>query len=293
MIGNRPGAPLFATVNITGHCNLKCKYCFYHPRPYQHMTWENFRRVIDQLVELEVFFINISGGEPFVHPRFDTFVRYAHSKFRQVLTLTNGTILRANHIQTISEIVESKKEFSVQVSIDSITPGINRKTRGNVGKIKKNIQIYSEMGVRLMLAMVITRFNIDSAIESILSLSRYSRLFHLMAVVDRHDTHLRPSDDELARFWEKVIALREKHDLHINTPCDEVPGKNASAYGAPCMAFFSSLVIDPNLNVRPCDRCLHQVIGDLNHETIADVWNNSQSRWILDNPIPICKRKTA
>jgi MoaA/NifB/PqqE/SkfB family radical SAM enzyme len=296
MIGNRPGAPLFATVNVTGRCNLNCKYCFFQPRSLQHMKWEDFRKVINQLVELEVFFINLSGGEPFIHPQIDRFIQYAHSKFQHVVVLTNGTILNSHHIETIAEIVREKGSFPLQVSLDSILPEVNRKTRSDVFTIRNNIRILSEVGANIVIAMVITRFNLCSLTESITELSRYTRHFHLMTVqrvkaLNDADKNYMPAEEALAQLWEEIRALKKKNNLHIDIPDEECSQETGCAYGAPCMAGFSHVVIDPSLKVRPCDRCVKANIGDLNHESMAQIWKGEAVRQVLESPLPFCQRE--
>lgn len=67
-------------------------------------------------------------------------------------------------------------------------------------------------------------------------------------------------------------ALRDELGLHIDTPCDDAPERGC-AYGAPCMAAFSQLAIDPDLQVRPCDRLVDVFVGDLHRESLAGIWN--------------------
>ena len=57
------------------------------------MKQEEFERVIAELSELNVFFVNISGGEPFVHPEITKFLQIAHSIFKHVMVLSNGAAL--------------------------------------------------------------------------------------------------------------------------------------------------------------------------------------------------------
>ncbi len=292
---NRPRAPLFATINVTGRCNLTCKYCYFQPREHGDMTLENFRKVIGELADQEVFFVNLSGGEPFVHPEIDTFIRYAHDRFRHVVVLTNGTILRRCHVAMVTDIVRAKGEFPIQVSLDSISPEVNEKTRSDPSKILRNIRVLSEIGADIVIAMVITRFNFRSVVDSVVQLSQFTRYFHLMGVqpvkaLNGADGNYGLTEDEFADLWNELRALRKTLDLSLETPGDECGQGEECAFGAPCNAGFSHLVIDPSLKVRPCDRCVHTCIGDLACNSIEEVWEGEAVRKVLGSPVPFCRR---
>ena len=65
---------------ITSSCNLKCPMCFAGSGPGgKHWTMEEFTRVVDNFVrqEGEPDVLQISGGEPTIHPDVLRMVRYA------------------------------------------------------------------------------------------------------------------------------------------------------------------------------------------------------------------------
>jgi MoaA/NifB/PqqE/SkfB family radical SAM enzyme len=258
------------------------------------MTWENYQKIVNELAELEVFFVNLSGGEAFTHPQIARFIRFAHSKFRHVVVLTNGTILRAEHIETVKDIVQTKGSFPVQVSIDSISSTINQMTRSGAAKILRNVKILSDIGADIVIAMVLSRFNAESVLESIVELSQYTRHFHVMEVqqvraLNGADEEYKLPEHQLAQLWDKIAAAKERYGLQIEIPDDREREVLGCAYGAPCMAGFSHVVIDPSLKVRPCDRCVETFVGDLNVQTMAQVWHGQTIKQVLDSPLPFCQ----
>jgi MoaA/NifB/PqqE/SkfB family radical SAM enzyme len=292
---NRPGAPLFATVNITGVCNLACRYCFYQPRRPDVMPWLGFRRVVDELAEASVFFVNISGGEPFTHPEAARFIRYAHERFYHVVVLTNGTILDPGHQDVIKEIVERKGTFPIQVSLDSIQPEVNSITRCHPRRVETNLGILQDLGARIVIAMVITRHNIEFLPASIASLTQYTRHFHLMPfqavkALAGADRDCQASETDLADFWRQAARLREELGLDLQVPQDDACSHRGCAMGAPCMAAFSHLVIDADLRVRPCDRVVDVTIGDLQTANLSEIWRSDAALNITHGPLPLCVR---
>ena len=293
---NRPSAPLFATINVTGICNLSCGYCFYQPRVHEVMAWESFQRIITELSNLSVFFVNISGGEPFTHPDINRFIDFAHDKFQHVVVLTNGTILKPLHVKKIKSIVRSKGNFPIQVSLDAVDPKVNMKTRSDSKNVLKNLNKLKDIGANIVIAMVISRFNYKHIINSIIQLSKITKFFHLMPFQSvflnkEADKVYAVPDDASTVFWRQIKTIRDEMNLNIDTPFDDVGSDIGCASGAPCMAAFSQVVIDPTLKVRPCDRLVNIFLGDLKESTISQIWKSEESMKILKRHIPLCKKE--
>jgi MoaA/NifB/PqqE/SkfB family radical SAM enzyme len=291
---NRPSAPLFATINITGICNLSCGYCFYQPRAQNVMTLDNFKKAVTELSGLSVFFLNISGGEPFTHPKISTFLQLAHDKFKHVVTLTNGTILTPAHVRTIKSIVRKKGGFPIQVSLDAVASGINAKTRTGSEKILANLAKLKDAGADIVIAMVISRFNSKHLIDSIINLSAITKFFHIMpfqSVLSKNgtDTDCAVTENELTKIWAQIRKIKKNMGLRIDIPSDGADKNIGCAQGAPCMAAFSQIVIDPNLKIRPCDRLVDAFIGDLSKSTVSEVWKSKESVNVFKQQIPFCK----
>ena len=299
MIGNRPSTPLFATINVTGVCNLKCAYCFFQPRLEKHMAGADFRRIVDELAEDRLFFINISGGEPFAHPEIEHLLAYAHERFKQVVTLSNGTLLKQKHCDAIEKIIARKGEFPIQISLDSIDSNVNARTRSASDKILANIEKLSKMKANIVVAIVITERNADTVLNTIRTLSDHVTHFHIMEVQSVNalcgsDADLALPQNRIEELWDGIAALRDERNLYIEIPADCTDAPTGAAYGAACMAGFTQVVIDPDLKVRPCDRCVMTHIGDLKETSLDDVWNGAAVREVLESDLVYCQvEKTA
>lgn len=290
---NRPGAPLFATVNVTGVCNLSCRYCFFQPRRWDVMAFGDFQSVILELARMSVFFINLSGGEPFTHPEIGRFIELAHEHFKHVVILTNGTILRARHLDAIRRVIVAKGRFPIQVSLDAWDPAVNSLTRCESSKVINNLYKLRELGANIVIAMVITQYNIEHALGSIRQLANLTRSFHVMSfqpvkALHGADAGCKVAEGEMHGFWVQLAALREELKLEIDSPLDDDPSTRGCAVGAPCMAAFSHLVIDPNLDVRPCDRVVDFRIGNLRTSTLSQIWDSKTAKAILAFNTPMC-----
>ena len=290
--GNRPCAPLFVTVNVTTRCNLDCSYCYMQPRSGMDMPRGDFERIIDELAALNVFLVTLSGGEPFLHPQFGEMFRYAHRRFAHVMTLTNGTAMRPPHVEAIRRVLDEKGAATIQVSLDAVDPRLNALTRAPSRRTLRTIAELASIGCHVIVAIVVTRHNIAAVVPTIEALAAQTRWFHLMTVQDIRTVGGLERDlgaDLAAResLWAELHALAEARDLAINFPNQECEA--GCATGAPCMAGFTSVVIDPDLNVRPCDRLTDIVIGNAGSASLADVWNGPQTLRIVRRREPVCR----
>jgi hypothetical protein len=87
-------------IEITNHCNLDCPICIVDNRHDEHMSLEAFGAILDGLVDKEgqLETINLSGGEPTLHPRFLELVDLARARreIARVSVSTNGVRLASD-----------------------------------------------------------------------------------------------------------------------------------------------------------------------------------------------------
>src|ERR1044071_9255231 len=65
-------APICLTWELTYACNLECAHCLSSSgrRDPRELTTAQCEAVIDELQRMQVFYVNIGGGEPTVRPDF-------------------------------------------------------------------------------------------------------------------------------------------------------------------------------------------------------------------------------
>jgi 7,8-dihydro-6-hydroxymethylpterin dimethyltransferase len=86
-------------IEITGDCNLECPVCLKGPATHYRMTPDEFGGILDSLQRCEgrIDVLNLSGGEPTLHPQLETLLRMAGDKgVTQVTVSTNGIPLLRN-----------------------------------------------------------------------------------------------------------------------------------------------------------------------------------------------------
>ena len=88
-------APICLTWELTYACNLACVHCLSSSgrRDPAELTPAEARGIVDDLVDMKVFYVNIGGGEPMLRPDFFDLVSYAVERRVGVKFSTNGTRL--------------------------------------------------------------------------------------------------------------------------------------------------------------------------------------------------------
>ena len=121
-------APICLTWELTYACNLACVHCLSSSgrRDPAELTPTEARRIVDDLVDMKVFYANIGGGEPMLRPDFLDLVAYAVERRVGVKFSTNGTRLTPERARQLAAL----DYLDVQISIDGATAATNDAVRG-------------------------------------------------------------------------------------------------------------------------------------------------------------------
>ena len=121
-------APICLTWELTYACNLACLHCLSSSgrRDPRELTTEECKAVIDELERMQVFYVNIGGGEPTVRSDFWELVDYATEHHVGVKFSTNGVRIDA----AVAARLAASDYVDVQISLDGATAEVNDAVRG-------------------------------------------------------------------------------------------------------------------------------------------------------------------
>ena len=117
-------------IEITNHCNLECPICIVQNKNNYMMSREEFVSIIDGLVKKEgqVETVNLSGGEPTIHPLFLEFLDLAkRPEIARVSISTNGLRI-ATDFEFCKEL--ARRGVYVNLQLDAMTNPALRALRG-------------------------------------------------------------------------------------------------------------------------------------------------------------------
>ena len=120
-----PRRPVLAQIVSIRRCNLSCTYCNEYDKTSAPVDTELMLRRIDQLAGLGTSAIDISGGEPLLHPDLDVIIRRIRQSGVIAGLLTNGYLLTRERIERLNHAGLDR----LQISIDNIAPSaVSRKS---------------------------------------------------------------------------------------------------------------------------------------------------------------------
>jgi len=277
-------APICLTWELTYACNLACVHCLSSSgrRDPGELSTGECKAVIDELEAMQVFYVNIGGGEPTVRPDFWELVDYATGHHVGVKFSTNGVKLGRAEAARLA----GSDYVDVQVSLDGATAEVNDAVRGpgSYDTALRAMAHLAEAGFRgFKLSVVVTRHNLP-------------QLDAFEALADRHGaqlrlTRLRPSGRG-ADVWDELHPTAEQQRLlydwlaargervltgdsffHLAGYGDPLPGLNL------CGAGRVVCLIDPVGDVYACPFAIHRAFlaGNLRRDGgFARVWRDSE-----------------
>ncbi|MFW9788606.1 MAG: radical SAM protein [Candidatus Thorarchaeota archaeon] len=139
-------------MEITGLCNLSCNICF-AAAPYgDHVPFDQISSMIDAYVsyEAEPELLQLSGGEPSLHPDILEIVRYAKNLgIQDVAVSTNG--LRLLEEDFAAEL--AKTDPVIYLQFDTFIPEVSLKIRGKdlVEEKLRAVEVCNELGMTTVL----------------------------------------------------------------------------------------------------------------------------------------------
>jgi mycofactocin radical SAM maturase len=277
-------APICLTWELTYACNLACVHCLSSSgrRDPRELSTAECRRVVDELQRMQVFYVNIGGGEPTVRRDFWELLAYATAHDVGVKFSTNGSRITPERARWLA----AEDYVDVQISLDGASAEVNDAVRGP-GSYATAIAAMGHLaqaGMRnFKISVVVTRHNVG-------------QLDALQAIADRYGaqlrlTRLRPSGRG-ADVWDQLhptsaqqrilydwLLARGEQVLtgdsffHLGAYGDSLPGLNL------CGAGRVVCLIDPVGDVYACPFAIHDAFlaGNVRGPGgFAHVWRESE-----------------
>ena len=255
-------APICLTWELTYACNLECAHCLSSSgrRDPRELTTAQCEAVIDELQRMQVFYVNIGGGEPTIRPDFWHLLEYAVDHQVGVKFSTNGVRITPERARFLA----STDYVDVQVSLDGATAEVNDhvRGRGSYDTAITALQNLADAGFEdAKISVVCTRQNIGQLDEFKALADRYGATLRL--------TRLRPSGRG-ADVWDELHPLpeqqRELYDWLMTHGEDVLTGDSffhLAAFGEAlpglnlCGAGRVVCLIDPVGDVYACPFAIH------------------------------------
>jgi len=276
-------APICLTWELTYACNLECIHCLSSSgrRDPRELSTEQAKQVLDELAALQVFYINIGGGEPMVRRDFFEIVEYSVAKGIGVKFSTNGAYIDKDKAKRLTDM----DYLDIQISLDGADAATNDVVRGvgSYDTARRAMDNLASAGFGpFKISVVVTRQNV-SQLDSFKALAdsygaqlRITRL--RPAGRGAHTWHqLHPTNAQQRDIYNWLSAHGENvltgdSFFHLNALGPALPGLNM------CGAGRVVCLIDPIGDVYACPFVIHDEFkaGNVLHAGgFTRVWRES------------------
>ena len=277
-------APICLTWELTYACNLACIHCLSSSgrRDPRELTTAECFGVIDELQAMQVFYVNIGGGEPTVRRDFWEILDYATAHDVGVKFSTNGSRIT----EQAAVRVAANDYVDVQISLDGASAAVNDAIRGpgSFETAIRALERLAEAGApSFKISVVITRENMDQLDDFEALADHFGAQLRL--------TRLRPSGRG-ADVWDRLHPTqsqqRRLYDWLLKRGDKVLTGDSffhLAAYGQPlaglnmCGAGRVVCLIDPVGDVYACPFAIHDAFRAGNIRApggFASIWRESE-----------------
>lgn len=168
-------APMRVYLDLISRCNLQCVHCIANSTPKTSdkdtLTFNQFKKLIDELIELQVFEVYIGGGEPLLRKDALPILAYIADKGINITLTTNGTLVTEEISKKISEI----GVFQIKVSFDGLKKNHDKlRGKGMFEKAVNGIKLLRAYNPRVGMRVTATSSNLED-LEGIVQLAREER----------------------------------------------------------------------------------------------------------------------
>jgi MoaA/NifB/PqqE/SkfB family radical SAM enzyme/pimeloyl-ACP methyl ester carboxylesterase len=305
-MGEKPGPqpfadiePVFANVEVTTRCNLRCRYCSrsFFGRQGRDMPAEVFERILDLLPH--AYRITLVGlGEPLLHPEIVDFVAAASGRGRRVALVTNAMGLDGPLSLELIRAGLHSIAFSIDGADQEMAAEVREGT--DLRKVIANIRQFMKISAS-------TRY-IPTAVFSAVSARTLAKLPQLIdTVADLGVNVLMMTDLNFAQnvpatLWKNIdergketlrkavsyafsrelpvlsvhgleeFGLAERYKDFLLLPPDTLYSRSRERTW--CDSPWQTVPVDVQGNVTVCDCQPEKVIGNLLDMPLSEIWNS-------------------
>ncbi len=282
---------------LTSKCNMRCKHCYgkYGNKiPANELTGKEWEKVFCDLEKNDIFFLNISGGEPTIHPNFSEIINSLIKHKMYFILTTNATFNK----KILNDIISAKDYLiGLKVSLDGashethsfLRRDINGKANINFyNKTINNLKQLKKANIPFSIATCLHKRNINNLEEMlnlIIELSPISWFISTISIDGRSKENLDifASEKEVPLIiWKKILQTCAKHNIYIKfidmpTLNEKYNSNQKSIYTCPAAKLFCEINSDGQVSPCPLSRLNipQNIINfeNIKDKSIKDIWN--------------------
>ena len=266
---------LSVLLELTYRCNLDCFFCYNDLNlEGERLSTEDYLRLLQDLRDLQVMVLVVSGGEPLASPAFWPLGVRARELGFVTRIKSNGHALGKEIAHRLKTELDP---YVVEISLHGACAETHdRQTRveGSFDKLTANLEEMRRAGLRVKLNSTFTRWN-ENEIDKMFALADEMDIpLSIDAVVtprddgDREPLAIAASAEGVAHLY-SLLRERKGHPPQKMLPVGQNGRKN-------CGTGSATLAVDPFGNVYPCIQW-RRPVGNLHRQSVKEIWGGSKA----------------
>ncbi len=278
---------LNGTVIVTYRCNARCTMCNRYKapsRPEEEISLETIKKLPN------MYFTNITGGEPFIREDLPDIVRELYKKSDRIVISTNGFFT-----DRIIKLCEEFPNVGIRISIEGLEE-TNNKIRGledgfnrGYSTLKKLVEMkHPDVGFGMTVQ--------DANAKDLVALYNLSNELNMeFATASLHNSFYFVEAKNIIK--DRMMVGKEFENLINELLKSNSPKKWFRAYFnyglinyifgqkrlLPCDMAFDTFFIDPYGDVMPCNGTKDkEVMGNLNEQSWEELWKSEQAEKVRE-----------
>lgn len=264
-------------IEVADACNERCIHCYIPEHRNNVIDSDLFYRIIEEGRKMNIIHVTLSGGEPLIHKNIINFLEKCRKLDLSVNILSNLTLLNEDIIS------EMKKNLllSVQASLYSMDATVHdsiTKLHGSFKKTKAGILRLCDEGIPVQISCPVIKQNKNSYADVL----RWGKE-HNIAVVT--EPMIFAAYDHSGCNLENRLSIKEIDNIltfqiqedYAETIHKLAKEKEKLTEDDPiCSVCQYSFCVMANGKVFPCAGWQSNIIGDLNYQTVKEIWETSK-----------------
>ncbi len=260
-------------IELLLRCNLKCSFCYASAtstakRSYELRTDEIFN-IISQAKNMGVEDIDLTGGEPLLHPDILKIVKEIHNQGLLLTIQTNATLIEEN-LDLVDYLKSIKDDVRVFVSINGGTAKTHDELYGVKGAFDKTVEgtrILTSNGIKTCIATTYQKKNFDEIPDIIKLAKSFNADWSGGPVINSGRGSTNQFDPLVLDFME---THKDKHMEAYSTP--RYKNRKWQLRYLGCNAGLTGCIVLSNGNVIPCFMDREHVAGNIRKQPLKEIW---------------------
>lgn len=271
-------------IELSSKCNERCTHCFI-PNSVKdtgsNMKLEMFKSLIDQFCEMGGLSVTLSGGEPLLNKNISEMLYYCREKDLCISLFSNLIALDDKLISVLKDVNVANVQVSLY-STDSLLHDNVTQVKGSYEKTISAIEKLRKNGIPISLSCPLMKTNKGTMGKMI----KYAQSNDIPIKIDymiiaqsnfgKENLNARLSLEETEQVINDMINNDTK-GAQFGDNTTSLKNRNGIADFPICSAATHTLCISSNGSVSPCVNLSGMIAGNLNNNTLQEIWNNSET----------------